>query len=136
VPDVQPRRIQQIAKDSPVQIQIRVIQVTDDRCEYGNPQDDTGINIQQEQRQVGEAVVDSDLHPVKTHVPDPIEFPNAMVQLVEFPEKWNAMKEIVDEEFQEVFGNEEHDKLQPERSRGQEPDGFRYPRKTWEPCLG
>ena len=68
--------------------------MADDRCEDGNPEDDTRINVQQEERKVGEAVVNSDLHPVKTHIPYPVEFANAVVQFVELPQQWNAMEQI------------------------------------------
>ena len=45
VPDVQSRRIQKITEGSPVQIEIGVIQMADDRCEDGNPEDNPRINV-------------------------------------------------------------------------------------------
>ena len=85
VPDVQSRRIQKITEGSPVQIEIGVIQMADDRCEDGNPEDNPRINVQKEERKISKAVVNGDLHPVEAHISDPIEFPDAVVQLVKFP---------------------------------------------------
>lgn len=73
---------------------------------------------------------------MKTHISDPVEFANAVVQFVEFPQRWNAMEQIVNEELEEVFRDEEDDKLQPKRALRKEPDRFRHAQEIWAECLG
>jgi hypothetical protein len=66
--------------------------MADDGCEDGNPEDNPRINVQKEKRKVSKAVVNGNLHPVETHVPDPVEFADAVMQFVEFPQHWDAVE--------------------------------------------
>ena len=104
--------------------------MADDGCEDGNPEDDTRIDVQQEERKVRKAVVNGDFHPVKTHVPDPVEFTNAVMQFVELPQQWDAVEQIVDQELQEILDDEEDQKLLPKGALHEETEGTGHGQKT------
>ena len=46
--------------------------------------------------------------------------------------RWSRLDEVL----QEVFGDEEDDKLQPKRALHKEPDRFRHAQEIWADCLG
>lgn len=52
---------------------------------HSYPQYHFAVDAQNYHGQEGQALIDDDLHPVETHIADPIELYNAVVQFVKLP---------------------------------------------------
>ena len=79
-------------------------------------------------------MVNGNLHPVETHVPDPDEFADAVMQFVEFPQHWDAVEQIVNQELQEILDDEEDQKLQPMGALHEKTEGAGHGQKTCPKC--
>jgi len=51
-----------------------VIEVSDDGGEDGDPEDDSAVDTEHDEREVGETFVDDDFHPVEAEISDPVKF--------------------------------------------------------------
>ena len=127
VPDMEAGRIENIAEGPVIQVEIGVVEVADQGGEDSHGQDDFAVDTQHEQREVGEAPVDHDLHDVEAEVPNPIQFLDGMMDLVKRPEPGHAVEHNVDQPFHKVLEHQENEELKPEWSIGQQVPGTHGP---------
>ena len=74
------------ADRAPGNSQIGMIQMADPCPGDGNPKNHAVINFQHDQWQIGQAFVEDDLHPVETHVPDPVQFLDSVMEFLKLPQ--------------------------------------------------
>ena len=124
MPDMQPWRIEYEPENSPIKVQVGMIEVANDGSEDGNPQDHLRIHAEYHEGKISQAVVDGNLHPVKSHVSDPIQLPDTMVEFMKLPQARNAVEQIMYAPLKEVLCDQEHDELHPEGRMRKQRDGF------------
>ena len=90
-----------------------------------NDEDDGAVDSENDQRQVGEGLVEDDLGPVKAEIADPVQPLDAVVQLVELPEPRHVVQQPVNVPLDEILEQEERAELQPERCTGKKREGLR-----------
>src|SRR5262245_5087644 len=132
MPDVHLRRIENISEWPPTDGQIRMIEMANERADDGDDENHIGVNTNDDQRKIGNGFIDHRFHPVETHVADPIQLFDAVMQFVEFPEPGNSVQQAMDIPLDEIFEDKENSKLQPQRRALHERKGFRHRQAHFE----
>ena len=112
VPDVHLGAVEQVFERADVESQIGMGEVTDERVQHTVPEHDNA-ETEECRGDIKQASIEHDFSPVKSPVPNPVHFLDAVMHLVESPQERYSMKCVVNEPLRKVESYEKHEELKP-----------------------
>src|SRR5216684_3485538 len=115
MPDVHLGAVEHVLEWADVESQIGMGEVTDERVQHTVPEHDNAAETEECRGDIKQASIEHDFSPVKSPVPNPVHFLDAVMHLVESPQERYSMKCVVNEPLRKVESYEKHEELKPYR---------------------
>ena len=108
VPQVHARVVEDVAQPAEIHVDVAVVEIAPDRRRDRDGHHRLGRGAQPDEGEPLECSVDHDLQPVEAPVAHPVHRRDRVVHLVERPQPWHPMQQVVDAPLKEI-GNDQQD---------------------------